>query len=385
MIVEKTRCSGCFACASVCPEACITMTKDNEGFFYPVIDETRCINCNLCRKTCPVIKKTNTNNQPVAYAVQNKNENIRMNSSSGGVFTLLAEQVINKGGVVFGAAFDENFNVAHIAVDNKEELYRLRGSKYVQSSMCNSYTEAKKYLKENRLVYFSGTPCQIGGLLSYIGREYDNLITQDIICHGVPSPMIWQKYLEYQTNKNSSAPESISFRKKKEGVSQYFLSIDFENGKKYEGTAQNDAMMIAFLRNLCLRNSCYNCSFKTKNRPSDFTIADYWGVQNVHPELNDKKGTSLVLVNSAKGEALFESIVADTVCVKSDVDVALSYNSSALKSAPRPETRELFMNSISSDNFEKTVNEFCKDSFSERIKKLIKKPVKKIKSVISKQ
>lgn len=376
-IIEKSLCTGCFACASVCPKSCIEMKRDEEGFLYPFINEKACIGCNLCKKTCPVIEKVNIDNFPVAYAVQNKDESIRMNSSSGGAFTLLAEQVINNGGVVFGAAFDESFNVVHVAVGNADELYKLRGSKYVQSTIGDSYKQAKKYLEEDRLVYFSGTPCQIGGLLSYLGKKYDNLITQDIICHGVPSPMVWHKYLEYQSHRFSSLPKSVSFRKKNEGYSQFFMSIDFVNGKKYEAIAEKDPMMISFLKNQCLRVSCYNCSFKTKNRPSDFTLADYWGIQNTHPELNDKKGTSLVLVNSERGAKIFDAILSETICIKSDVDTALLYNLPALKSVPRPKTRENFMKATNSENFEKTVKEFCKASLVEKTKKYIRRLFKK--------
>lgn len=209
---KKQTCTGCHACAAKCPKQCIKMISDTEGFWYPQIDEEECINCGLCERVCPIITPIKFEDpfSPMAYACYNRDEKVRLASSSGGIFTLIAEAVLKQGGVVFGAGFDEDFNVCHQCVERVEDLDKLRMSKYVQSKIGETYREAENFLKENRLVLFTGTPCQIGGLKAYLGKSYDNLITQDIICHGVPSPMVWEDYLAFRKNPTAAAPRGKS-------------------------------------------------------------------------------------------------------------------------------------------------------------------------------
>ena len=195
-IKDKKDCCGCQACVTVCTKHCIAMQADNEGFLYPIVDKSACTNCGLCEKVCPVINQSEPHKPLKVYAAKNKNEDIRRQSSSGGIFTLLAEKVINEGGVVFGARFNENWNVVHSWTDTKEGIAALRGSKYVQSTIGNTYNEAREFLKQGRKVLFSGTPCQIAGLKKFLRKEYNNLLTVDVVCHGVPSPLVWRKYLE---------------------------------------------------------------------------------------------------------------------------------------------------------------------------------------------
>lgn len=355
LIFQKSACSGCCACVSACPKKCISMQQDNEGFLYPSIDDTQCIQCGLCEKVCPVLNKYETTHQPIAYAVQNKDEKIREESSSGGFFTLLAEYIIGQGGIVFGAAFNGNFEVSHIAIDNKDDLGKLRGSKYVQSRIGDTYKEAKKYLEEGRYVLFSGTPCQVQGLLKYLGKEYEKLITQDIICHGTPSPFVWKTYLKDHEAKAGSKIQKVVFRYKKYGWKSFSMYLEFSNGTKYEKTHTEDTYMRCFLADLCLRPSCYECNFKDKMRASDFTLADLWGVSNIIPEFDDNKGTSLVLVNSEKGRNIFtlltEYIRFDAV----DVDQAIRFNSAMIKSVEKPAKRDTFMVEIIKQPFDKLV------------------------------
>ncbi len=373
-ILDKTKCNGCHACAAVCPKKCIATTADTEGFLYPKVDETACISCGLCDSVCPVMHQDEPLNENLlAYAAINKDEQTRMQSSSGGIFTLLAKYVLQKGGVVFGAAFNEKFEVEHKCVETEEELAIFRGSKYVQSKIGDSFAKAKTFLEQGRVVLFTGTPCQIGGLLAYLKKPYDNLYTQDIICHGVPSPMVWQKYVEYRKNQSESTPQSISFRNKDEGWKVFSLRIDFDDGSIYRKTLKNDLMMQAFLKNLCLRPSCYDCAFKSKARQSDITLADFWGIENVLPEMDDDKGTSLVCIHSAKGQALWKELQPYIISRQVNADEAITYNPAMIQSVARPKNREVFFKALQKGSFEKAVNKATKRSLLRRILGKIKR------------
>ena len=351
-IRNKKQCNGCHACASVCPKQCITMSADEEGFLYPKIDAAACTNCGLCEKICPVLHKNNAGgNNPVSYAAYNTDESVRLESSSGGLFTLFATAIIKRGGAVFGASFNERFEVVHTYAENVEELAKFRGSKYVQSTIGDSYKQAETFLKQGRWVLFTGTPCQIGGLYAYLKKEYETLVTQDIICHGVPSPLVWKKYLQYHARGRKII--SARCRDKRDGWSSYRYTMVYDNGEEYSELSANDMMSHMFLSNLCLRPSCYDCAFKTKNRQSDFTLADYWGINAEHPELNDNKGINLLLLHTPKGIRLFEEIQTSTVCRQTDVDKAISHNPSAICSSPLPKKRTAFMRDARRMNFGK--------------------------------
>lgn len=377
-IKNKELCSGCHSCFNVCPQQCIKMTADFEGFLYPVIDMENCIDCGLCEKACPIINGYNGAAKGKAYACINKDEVIRINSSSGGIFTLIATEILKTGGIVFGAAFDEELNVHHIEVDSRKDLNLLRGSKYLQSRIGDTYKKVENYLKENRSVLFSGTPCQISGLKSYLKKDYDNLILQDIICHGVPSIYVWQQYLKF---RKKTAEQDVdrnilpSFRLKDNGWKNYLLSINFVGEKEYKCIASQDIYIKAFLNNLSLRPSCYACHSKSIVRESDITLADFWGIENVLPEMFDDKGTSLVLVNSEKGRLLFENVADKMICKEVNIDDAIKYNPSAIKSVNRPKNRDKFMNLILNIDFDKAVSKCLKVS-------TIKKGIIKFKIII---
>lgn len=379
-ISDKSKCSGCYACYSVCPIKSIVMKSDDEGFKYPQVDVTTCINCGLCEKACPIVsggKKEDASSVPAAYAAFNNDENIRLKSSSGGIFSLLAENVIDKGGVVFGAAFNKDFEVLHIAVEKKSDLAKLRGSKYVQSQIGDAYKLSKHFLDTGRIVLFTGTPCQIGGLKAYLMRDYENLICQDIICHGVPSPAVWKKYIEYRKDCDSDTAEEISFRDKQTGWKKYSLSFKYPENN-YSQVHNADLYMNAFLKNCCLRPSCYDCSFKTVSRDADITLADFWGVQNIVPEMDDDKGTSLVLIHSKKGDSLFNEIKHLMTVKNADLDQAIRRNSAAIKSVPTYPKRRAFINEIQSKRFDKVTKKHLKDPFALRCKRLVKKIILKV-------
>ena len=318
-IKEKQACCGCAACVQACPKQCISMREDKEGFLYPEVDKTVCVDCHLCEKVCPVLNQGKEREPLKVYAAKNKDEEIRRQSSSGGIFTLLAEQVLDDGGVVFGARFDENWEVVHACTETKEGLAAFRGSKYVQSRMGDNYKKAEVFLKSGRKVLFSGTPCQIAGLKLYLRKEYENLLTVDFICHGVPSPGVWREYLKEEVarqcdRKNSvlSHPnakeiriERISFRDKALGWKKFSFAL---TQSVTEGNGQKNTVLLSeplnknlflrgFLADLYLRPSCHACPTKCLKSGSDVTIGDFWGIEKVMPEMDDDKGMSVMMVN----------------------------------------------------------------------------------------
>lgn len=358
-ICEISRCTGCAACCNICGKKAIAMQPDKDGFLRPVIDETKCVSCGKCSKICPVANpKLEQAGQPKTFAAYNQNEEERLASSSGGIFTLFAKYVLENGGAVFGAVFDEQFRVKHISVQSEDELDKLRGSKYLQSEIGKTYSEAKQLLQQGRMVLFTGTPCQIEGLLSFLGKDYDNLYTQDLICHGVPSPLVWEKYVKYREKIASSAVQRAFFRNKKYGWKRYSVSFEFSNDTEYLQTMSEDLYMKSFLRNLSLRPSCYDCQFKKLNRLSDITVADFWGIQNIAPEMDDDKGISLVIVHSEKGQKLWESVQA--LIVKKDVDLldAIKDNSPMTTSVSVPLNRNKFMKVVKYKRFDKCVERY---------------------------
>lgn len=307
-LIDKADCCGCNACSQICPRQCIVMQEDEQGFLYPKIYPESCINCGLCEKVCPELNAFLPTKFLHAYSCQNVNEKQRMNSSSGGVFVLLAETVLKAGGVVFGARFDKNWDVEHCSVERYEDLDNIMRSKYVQSRINFSYIEAEKFLKQGRCVLFVGTSCQVSGLHHYLRKGYDNLFTVDFICHGVPSPSVWRKYLQ---ELNCTSFRFVNFRAKRGyGLSwrNFGLVIEDDNNVLLSEPHSENIYFRGFCADLFLRPSCYKCFAKSGKSGSDITIGDYWGVHTGTPKLDDNKGTSLVIVNSEKGDKFFNEI-----------------------------------------------------------------------------
>lgn len=343
---EPSLCTGCTACYNACPTSAIEMKENAEGFLYPKVDYNKCIKCGKCILICPTINhKLSDNDESVdVYVAYNTDEKIRERSSSGGVFTLIAENILNDEGIVYGAAFDDQWNVVHRRVDNINDLDLLRGSKYVQSNLCDTYSRCLYDLKNGKKVLFCGTPCQIAGLIRFLGKSYKNLFTVDIICHGVPSPLVWRKYTSEKFGINCI--KSINFRCKTNGWSNYSVKIEHRNKLNYEIKANEDIFMRGFLDNLYLRESCHNCRFKSVVRISDITLADAWGVEKFKPELYCSTGTSMVLIQSERGKQLLDDINKYLEISKVPVSVVTKYNSAVNKSVPKHKNREIFFSKL---------------------------------------
>lgn len=322
-ISEKSKCCGCSACAQRCPKHCITMQSDEEGFLYPIVNTKECIDCRLCERVCPVLNQDEPRTPEKCIAAQGTNLEVVRTSSSAGVFTLLAEGVIKKGGVVFGAAFNANWDVEHTYAETIDDLFQFRSSKYVQSKIGSSYNDAERFLKIGREVLFSGTPCQIAGLKKYLRRDYDDLIAVDVICHGTPSPSVWRAYLrsildknystEPLTSEEASRITHVSFRDKHIAWNKYCLKIEgwakvgvnktLVNQKHYYNT-----YIKAFLHNYMLRLSCYECPARKGKSGSDLLLGDFWGIARKYPEFFSSEGVSMVLAYTEKGNALLNQL-----------------------------------------------------------------------------
>ena len=336
-ISDKHNCCGCEACVQRCPKQCISFNEDEEGFRYPVVDFKHCIDCGLCEKVCPVINQYEPQHPLQAYAAINPNEDVRAKSSSGGVFTAIAEKVIESGGVVFGARFDDFWGVEHIYVDCIEGLQFLRGSKYVQSRIGESFLQAESYLKTGRLVLFSGTSCQISGLKHFLRKTYDNLLTVEVVCHGVPSPKLWREYLS--TISSADEINRISMKDKSKSWRGYSITIE-ANGITLSEPAIRNKYMLSFIQNLSLRPSCYRCPAKSCKSGSDILLGDYWGVEKLFPDMDDNRGTSFVCANTDKGVEFIRTLTLKSKLA--NFSASVPYNACLERSTLEPQSRNVF-------------------------------------------
>lgn len=342
VLASLNDCTGCGACASSCPKECIRMKEDKEGFLQPVIDKKKCIKCHRCERVCPILnpEKRDMGYETQAYAAINKDESIRKESSSGGVFYAIAKWIIEQGGVVFGARFDEKWEVVHGFSETLDGLVPFLGSKYVQSRIGDSFQQAKFYLDGGRWVLFSGTPCHLGGLRAFLGKDYERLIQVDLICHGIPSPSVWRSYLNGLNNTGRIT--SVSFRDKKDGWIGNKIAIDVNHSPVIREKHMENIFFRGFLKNVYLRESCYHCPFRVVHRKSDLTLADYWGVDKYCPDMFDNKGTSLVFSHSNKGDSIVSLLSSSVQFVRQDLDHSIEWNPSMNQECTRPASRDLF-------------------------------------------
>jgi len=322
-ICEKSKCTGCEMCSNICTKDAIHMEMDSKGFFYPCVNEAVCVGCGKCRHNCPVNNVPKGSNQHKVYAALIKDDSERAKSTSGGIFACLAKNVLNRKGVVFGVILDDSMVVKHIEVNDEKGIDKIRGSKYVQSRLGNTYRQVKIRLDEKRTVLFSGTPCQVAGLKNYLGREYDNLLTVDILCHGVPSPGMFQKYICAEEERANSKMVDMGFRTKTIGWKKIFSSRTFVHGRKADWS---DTFVPGFLTDLFLRESCYQCAYANCQRVGDITLGDYWGYREAAPDYieDDDKGISQVIINTAKGADEFKHIKKYVAFSKRNLEEAIS-------------------------------------------------------------
>ena len=374
------RCVACGACIARCPTQCLSLETDDAGFKYPTVDKDKCINCNLCDKACPILSnKSNSNQSKKVFAVQSCDNAVLEKSSSGGAFYLLASEIVKKGGYVCGVEISNDNKVRHSIVDNLKDLDKFLGSKYVQSDIGNTYLEVKKLLDNGAQVLFSGTPCQVNGLKIFLNKEYENLLTVDLICHGVPSPYVWEKYLEFQEKKHGSKIVSVKFREKRINWINSGIELKFSNGDTYFEVMKNDAFFLHFLKNFCLRESCYACEFKGDNRFSDITIGDFWGVDRLYPELYNDKGVSLAILNTDKGVYTFENNPYLKNCLEVNLDKALKYNEAYWLPVEGFKYRNAFVKELRKKPFDKVTRKYLRKlatrqrlySYFNKIKRII--------------
>lgn len=352
-MIKHRECTGCSACFNICPVNAIEMIVDREGFIKPIIHEEKCVSCEKCYKICPAVNEVSYNKSNQKCTALMADKEVREKSSSGGMFTLLSKIILSKGGAVVGAAWDDNLDVKHIVIQKEEEMDLLRGSKYIQSNIGDSYKLVKNLLEKNIQVLFSGCPCQIAGLKGYLGKEYDNLYLIDIICHGVASKKILDSYV--QTKSKGKKVEKINFRDK----STYKWSTSFSatiEDKIVRESYEESKFLNAFKEGLIFRESCYKCKYAKDQRVGDLSIGDFWGIWNYDAKMNDGMGTSLVMVNSSKGEKLYDEIkhvFEKDISYREDIPVefAAKYNGNIRYPAVRNESRSLFIGKLNNMNF----------------------------------
>ena len=342
--LDKKDCCGCTACLSACPRQCILMERDEEGFLYPVIDKEKCINCGLCEKVCPMSHPTYENETQAVYATYVKDVQQRMRSTSGGLFYVVARWIIEQGGIVYGAAFDDDFKLKHMGVDTLDELQKLRGSKYLQSDLGDIFCKIKEELKKNRWVYFVGVGCQVAGLYSFLRKKYDTLVTSDLVCHGVPSQLMFDWHLNYLREKENGEITSYHFRDYKGwGGCEIYTYVSSSRGKggirRLYGYSLSP-YLYSFMWGYTYRYSCYDCKFAKIPRQGDITLADYWGVADYFSDLDYTKGVSLVLINNERGTKIWDAIKHQLEYRPSSVSDAAKENGNLIHGTPMPEIRK---------------------------------------------
>lgn len=376
-------CYGCRACEQICPHHAICIKPNEEGFLYPVLEATKCVNCGLCVKVCPVENVSETNIPIAVYAAQFKKEEELLESSSGGVFSALAEYILSKNGYVAGCIFDNNLVALHILTSNKDEVTKMRGSKYVQSDIGNIYTEIRNFLEAEKLVLFTGTPCQVDGLRRFLRKDYDNLVTVDLICHGVPSPLLLSNYLTVTTEKKGRV-SSLCFRDKKRNgwCSQGSICC---NGKIKTISPYNNSYYYYYLQNSVSRMCCYSCKYSSVERTADITIGDYWNIENIISGIDTKNGFSALLINTAKGEHILDAVYDKMYLFETSLDEVVHGNGNLSSPSKMPVQRKTIYQRIKQEGWTSVEKAECKYNrlfpfvskyIPKRIKKFLKKVVK---------
>lgn len=333
-VANKSKCFGCGVCRDACKTNCITMSSDHEGFAYPQCEEYRCDNCSRCALQCPAEYPLETTNVPKVFACMNKNRQERIDSTSGGVFPILARKMLRENGVVFGAAFNEQFEVVHVRIDDQFSLRRLQGAKYSQSRIDGVYTDIRDTLDRNQKVLFSGTPCQVAAVRKFVTRNTENLLLVEIACHSVPSPKVFAYYIAALQEHYGNGVKSFYFRKKEKSWRDSQVVVEFEN-RTFSQSVYENSFTRGFFSGLYCRPSCHECRAKKQYSTADITLRDYWGIENSHPQMDDHWGTSLVLVRTLKGETYFQEVSAEMITQESDI-ISATKNNPYLMNSSKP-------------------------------------------------
>ena len=376
-ITDPFKCSGCGACVAICPTDCISLRADEEGFLYPKVDMNSCLSCSKCESICPFAKETSSKEyQPIVAAAKAKNDALRYVSSSGGIFSLLAENCLHEHGVVCGAAMTKDCRgVHHVMVEDYQGLSALRGSKYIPSDMGDIFIKVRSLLDEGRRVLFSGVSCQVAGLKSFLGKEYDNLFTVEIICHGVPSPVLWEKYIKHWELANRKKVKEVYFRSKKISWQDFGEKYVTNEGEEFFQLANYNPYFLMFNSGMALRKSCYKCKVKQGNSKSDISIGDFWHIEDYAPEFADNKGVSLVLINSDQGKQWFNLIKNQIDYIiepnRFTFDDVAKYNPGVKRSLGIDEKREMFYSDLNRLSMRRFIKKYTPLTYKQKIKEFL--------------
>lgn len=380
-IKDKKNCTGCYACKSICPKKCIELKQDDQGFYYPKVNEENCIHCNLCNKVCPIKNHPSVSEKTKFYAAQNKNEEVRKLSTSGGVFFELAKHMIDTGNYVCGAGFDDKGIVIHKIINNLNDLSDLQGSKYVQSNLNGIFEHIRQILKEGNKILFVGTPCQVAALHNFIDNELrKNLLLVDLVCYGVPSPKVYERWKEEIEKKYKKKVNRIFFRDKSFGFAAPNVKVSFKDGSTKEQTMLIKSYMKLFMNNLSIRPSCTNCQFKGINRTSDITLGDCWSIGKFEEKMDDNKGTTTVLIHTSKGMKAINDINTDIKIIEIDRGKSIKYDGKKLlNSAKYNDNQENYFNAMNKLGYRYAQNKYAKDTLKEKIVTFLKRTILKNK------
>ena len=372
---DYIKCTGCGACLQSCPKKCITWCRGEFGFKYPSVDRDICIDCGLCERVCPIEKHTAEIKSQNVYAVVNKDSQVLKRSTSGGAFSAIASKVLKDNGVVYGCIMGNSFKVKHVRIEKESQLGKLRGSKYVQSDTENTFNSVKSDLLNGIKVLYSGTPCQIDGLISFLGKKYDNLITVDIVCHGVGSQAYFNKFVD-QFKKHCPSVERIEFRNKRFvgwSCGGVVVKHDSQGSKKVLPFYNYENYYYSyFLSGEIFRKSCYSCKYANTNRVADITLGDFWGIEKICPSFDSKDGCSLVIINTPNGEKVLNSIADNMRLINLDIESAKKNNAQLTKPFESKSSRSERLNEFNTLSGEEIQSRYMKSHAKSRVKGRLK-------------
>ncbi len=370
-ITNKKECCGCTACRNICPKDCIVMEADNEGFLYPHVDGNKCVDCGLCEKVCPILNSEAEQPNPnqKGAIVAHKNDEILLQSTSGGAFTAIGEYIIENGGKVFGVEMDSNCHVHHTEVDTVPDLIKFRNSKYVQSQLDDTYRKVKSYLDKGILVCFSGTPCQIEGLRHFLHKKtYENLILVDVVCRAVPSPMVWKSYTDFLKTQHGNLTE-VRFRDKGLGYQYSTMTVKCQDGFFSRDGIESDAWLRMFFSGMIIRPSCTDCRFRRRYRHSDLTIWDCFNVSDISKSFDETKGATRVLIHSQKGERLFDAMKKYMQYENKDPEILIKGLTELSKSPQEHKNKQQFFADYQTMPMDKLLQKYYPKTAKVRLKK----------------